>query len=121
MLLRESGAQTDTSYDLNSVTADTGDSGVPHSQWLRRLTEAAISSNWLALAEMRDEAEAAMGKQQVVDALTVAAAFNGITRVADCTGIPLDPDTEHSTGAMRSETGIDQFAYDHKSQRYADS
>ena len=118
MLLRESGQATNQQYVLNSVNQAEGDSGVAHSQVLRDLTEATINGNWLALAEMREAAEAAMGRQQVVDVLTVAAAFNGITRVADCTGIPLDPETAKNTEEMRLETGIAEFAYERKSDKY---
>ena len=59
-----------------------------------------------------------MGIQPMVDALTVAAAFNGITRVADSTGIPLDENTLETTGEMREQTGIDRFNYDEKSAQY---
>ena len=59
-----------------------------------------------------------MGVQQMVDTLTVAAAFNGITRVADSTGIPLDDTSVDQTAELRRETGINSFAYDQKSQRY---
>jgi len=59
-----------------------------------------------------------MGAQQCIDALTVAAAFNGITRVADATGIPLDHNTDGSTAALRSATGIDEFHYSAKTARY---
>ncbi|MDA1076460.1 MAG: alkylhydroperoxidase-related (seleno)protein, partial [Proteobacteria bacterium] len=52
------------------------------------------------------------------DTLTVAAAFNGITRVADSTGIPLDDNTAEHTGDLRESTGIAQFAYEAKSTRY---
>ena len=94
------------------------DSGVEHSNHLRALTEAAVGSRWDELAAIRDEAAAAMGEQAMVDALTVAAGFNGITRVADATGIPLDPTTQESTVSMRSQTGIDDFDYAAKTARY---
>ena len=59
-----------------------------------------------------------MGKQETVDALTVAAAFNGITRVADSTGIPLDDAMAEATASIRAASGIDQFSYAEKSARY---
>ena len=59
-----------------------------------------------------------MGADQCVDALVVAAAFNGITRVADATGIPLDHNTDDATAAMREATGIERFHYSAKSVRY---
>ena len=118
MLLRLSSERDQIAADLNSVTSDDIDSGVRDGPWLRRLTEAAIRGDWLGLAASRPMAEAAMGEQQVADILVVAAAFNGITRVADATGIPLDPDTHASTGEMREDTGIERFNYSEKSARY---
>ncbi len=62
-----------------------------------------------------------MGEQAVVDALVVASAFNGITRVADATGIPLDDSTRGATVQLRQEAGIDEFDYAVKSERYGGS
>ena len=118
MLLRASGQRENRDFNLNAVNEADTDPGVDHADHLRRLTEAAIGSRWDELAAVRDEAAAAMGEQTMVDALTVAAGFNGITRVADPTGIPLDPTTQAVTGSMRMETGIDAFDYAAKSARY---
>lgn len=118
MLLRASGQFENGNYDVNSVTSDDLDPGVPHGRWLRALTEAAIRGDWLTLAEVRPQAEADMGVQPTLDTLTVAAAFNGITRVADATGIPLDQNTADTTTEMREETGIQRFEYGEKSARY---
>ena len=118
MLLRASGQRENRDFNLNAVNEAHGDPGVDYADHLRRLTEAAIGSRWQELAAVRDDAAAAMGEQAMVDALTVAAGFNGITRVADATGIPLDPTTLEVTGSMRAETGIDAFDYVAKSARY---
>ena len=118
MLLRASGQRENRNFNLNAVNEADSDPGVDHAGHLRLLTEAAIHSRWQELAAVRDEAAAAMGEQVMVDALTVAAGFNGITRVADATGIPLDPTTQKATGSMRAETGIDTFDYAAKSARY---
>ena len=118
MLLRASGQRENRDYNLNSVNEAESDPGVEHAAHLRALTEAAIGSRWEELGAIRDKAAKAMGEQAMVDALTVAAGFNGITRVADATGIPLDPTTHANTGPMRAETGIDAFDYAAKSARY---
>ncbi len=118
MLLRVSGERDATDYDLGAVTRDSGDTGVPHSDWLRKLTEATIAGEWQSLEELRGDAAAVLGAQQTTDVLTVAAAFNGITRVADATGIPLDDNTADTTTELRASTGIDNFAYAAKSARY---
>ena len=57
-------------------------------------------------------------KQQETDALVVAAAFNGFTRVADATGVPLDPHTAEKTVEMRKQADIHRFRYTEKSTRY---
>ena len=118
MLLRASGQQQQQHYDLNAVTAEQGDGGVAYGDDLRTLTEHAVRSEWLELAAAKPDIEARLGLQRTTDALVVAAAFNGITRVADATGIPLDANTEQTTEALRAETGIADFAYDEKSARY---
>ena len=118
MLLRASGEQSGEDYVLNAVTDDTTNSGVPYAQLLRELTEAAIQNRWDDLGEIRDRASATMGEQATTDALVVAAAFNGITRVADATGIPLDETTAEATVTLRADTGIDSFDYAEKSARY---
>lgn len=92
--------------------------GVTCEEPLRELTDAAIHGEWETLAELRDTATKQLSAQQVTDALVVASAFNGITRVADATGIPLDPHTAETTIEMREQTGIQRFDYTEKSARY---
>ena len=118
MLLRASGERDDRAYDLSAVTDDQGDSGVPHSDTIRALTEAAVGNRWDELAALRDRGTAILGEQAMVDVLTVAAGFNGITRVADATGIPLDDRARAATEDMRAAVGIDRFHYTNKSARY---
>ena len=48
--------------------------------------------------------------------LTVASAFNGITRIADATGIPLDPNTERSTEDLRELLDINHLVKTKSSQ-----
>ena len=118
MRLRASGEKEARDYDLTAVTSNSGDGGVHQGATLRALTEAAIGSEWDRLDQLRRDAYATMGEQETVDALTVAAAFNGITRVADSTGIPLDDAMTEATTSIRKTTGIDEFAYAAKSARY---
>ena len=118
MLLRASSQQTGHNYNLNAVTDPEQPSGVAHGEWLTELTDLTVRGDWLGLCDLRGEAEAHMGPQLVADALVVASAFNGITRVADATGIPLDENTADTTGDMRADTGIDSFDYAEKQVRY---
>jgi hypothetical protein len=118
MLLRASGEKESMDYDLAAITDDTKTSGVPHERWLRALTEQAIRGEWDALDTTLATAAGEMGLEQAVDVLVVASAFNGITRVADATGIPLDENTAEATGEMRSAVGLNAFAYQAKLERY---
>lgn len=118
MLLRASGEQENIQYDLRSVTSNEIASGVENEAHLRALTEAAITGDWLGLAALRKKTDQAIGLQQTVDTLVVASAFNGITRVADATGIPLDENTADITEQLREETGIQRYEYSEKSDRY---
>jgi len=70
------------------------------------------------MEQLKAAATATLTPQQITDVLTVAAAFNGITRVADATGVPLDPETERATETLREDTGIQRFAYTEKSARF---
>ena len=118
MLLRASGERDDRAYELSAVTNGHGDSGVPHSDTIRALTEATVANRWDELAGLRESAAAVLGAQAMVDVLTVAAAFNGITRVADATGIPLDENVAPATEELRAAVGIDRFDYHEKAARY---
>ncbi len=119
MLLRASGEQTGDDVNLEAVIDGSGMPGIRWGRELNRIVEAVIARDAAALDESCSAAEPIMGDDAVRDALVVAAAFNGITRVADATGIPLDEPTAAATGALRSQLGIDAFDYDAKSQRYA--
>lgn len=113
MLLRGSGE-----FELQGVMDTSVDSGVEHGRLLGQLVDATIARRWDDVAEYRDQSVQAMGEQETVDAIAVASAFNGITRIADATGIPLDVGPAEATAAMRSELAIDDFAYNEKSRKY---
>jgi hypothetical protein len=118
MLLRASGEKAGADYDLTAVTDRSKDSRVEHGELLTRLAEETAGGDWTRLRATREAAVASMGEQNTVDALVVASAFNGITRVADATGIPLDENTAETTGALRESVGLDDFAYATKSARF---
>ena len=118
MLLRASGEKEAAEFDLGAVTDRSRDSGVTHGERLTQLAEQTAGSNWADLRNTLAAAVDEMGEQQAVDALVVASAFNGITRVADATGIPLDENTADTTVALRDAVGLDAFDYAAKSNRY---
>jgi hypothetical protein len=84
---------------------------------LNALVQACISGDRDALVDACATAEPAMGAAAIRDVLIVTAGFNGITRVADATGIPLDRSTAEATRELRAPV-IDGFDYVAKAVRY---
>lgn len=117
-MLRVSSQSEGLDANLNAVTEEDVDVGVPFSRLLRQLTEATIEMRWDDLASVRREAIDTIGRQSTIDALAVASGFNGIVRVADATGIPIDSYEDDVGKEIRSSIGIDEFHYSAKSSRY---
>ncbi len=114
MLLRESGKRADRILDLNVVTGAKGEVGVKHESELLAVSEAVFKGDRQELARIRDLVEPVIGAQALADAIGVASAFNGITKIANATGLPLDDTTVGKTVEMRKETGIDDYTEQHK-------
>ena len=81
-----------------------GEIGVPHAALLLGFADAVIAGG--AIAVQRDRVVAALGEAAVVDAAAVIAGFDGITRIADATGIPIEPAKAEETADLRSELGL---------------
>jgi alkylhydroperoxidase family enzyme len=81
--------------------------GVPHGATLIRLAEAVVEGTDTtdARAAVRD----ALGDAALVDAAAVVALFNAIDRVADATGIPLEPAKAEATADFRPALRIGKF------------
>ena len=80
------------------------ETGVPHAALLLAFADAVITGN--AIEAQRDRVVAALGDAAMVDAAAVIAGFDGITRVADATGIPIEPAKAEQTADLRSELGL---------------
>jgi len=61
------------------------------------------------LDRARDAVVDCLGEAAMVDAAAVIAGFDAITRVADGSGIPLEPEKAAATAGWRSHLGIDDF------------
>ena len=118
MLLRRSGIDSKEDFNLNAVMDTSQDSGIASNDTIAALVETFMAGEWDKLTDLRTEATKTLGLQQMTDCLTVACGFNGITRVANATGIPLDPPTEEMTKEMRQITQIDDFDEDIKLHKY---
>jgi hypothetical protein len=53
--------------------------------------------------------ERAMGRDAMIDAAAVIAGFDAITRVADGSGIPLEPPKAEASADWRARLGIDDY------------
>ena len=87
-----------------------GETGVPHADVLLPFAEAVLSFDPARLLPARDAVTAAMGEAAMADAAAVVAGFNGITRIADASGIPLDREPLERSESWRGSLGIDDFA-----------
>lgn len=117
MLLRVSGDRTDDDYNLDGILGR-GEVGVPNEEILGRVAEAVFTGDAVLLSELRETSEKELTQQQLVDAFAVASGFNGITKVANATGLPLDDSTQEMTIEMRQSTGIDAYSEQAKSSLF---
>jgi hypothetical protein len=119
MLLRRSGARTETSFNLGKLT-DTSKLaiGITAESTLLALAEAVIAGSQSAIQITRKRAIDELGEKTTVEAIAVIAGFNGITKIANGTGLPLDPETHNSTEKMRAETAIDDYSESSKFQTW---
>ena len=117
MLLRRSGEISEESYNLSGVMGD-ADVGVEDEDLLVSIAEAVCAGDPVDLARMRAEAIGCIGTEKFVDAVGIASGFNGITKVANATGIPLDTRTEEVTASLREQIGIDNYSESHKTSLY---
>ncbi|MBV8190839.1 MAG: hypothetical protein JOY64_27635 [Alphaproteobacteria bacterium] len=93
---------------MGAIVSRDGDSGVLHEAALLAFADAAILDR-AKLADARATLSAVAGHETMVDAAAVIAGFDAITRVADGTGIPLEPPKAVATAEWRAELGIDAF------------
>ena len=108
MLLRESGKHHGETYSLDGVTGD-GDGGVPHGRLLLDFAEAAIGGTEAGIDRARQALIAAVGEEGFVDAAGVVASFNAVVRIADATGIPVEPFKLERTVEERAALGVDDW------------
>ena len=108
MLLRASGEAIGEKVDLNGAVG--GSAGrLSHGDLLVAFAEAATRGSD-ELAGLRKELLEAVGPEAFVEAAATVGAFNGLVRVADATGIPLEEDKAADTADFRAALGIDDFA-----------
>ena len=84
--------------------------GVSHGDRLVEFAEAVLADSDEQLLRVRSALRGSLGDAALVDAAAVVGFFNAIDRVADATGIPLDPERVPQTADFRAALGLDAFA-----------
>ena len=107
-LLRGSGRHSGTDYRFDAIVDGGGGSGVAHEVELLAFADVAIDSGGQP-DKQRAALVACMGKEAMIDAAAVIAGFDAITRVADGSGIPLEPPKAEATAEWRASLGIDAY------------
>jgi hypothetical protein len=107
--LRASGKATDRDYRLEGVM-EGSETGVDHAAVLLAFADAALGGPAAALAAARAGVAATLGTPAMIDAAAVIAVFDGITRIADATGIPLEEQKALDSQPWRDRLGIGAFA-----------
>jgi hypothetical protein len=81
---------------------------VAHERELLAFADAAVDPSQDP-ADARGGLERAMGRSAMIDAAAVIAGFDAITRVADGSGIPLEPPKAEMSADWRARLGIDDY------------
>ena len=85
------------------------DIGVPYWAELVALVDATIARDSTAASAARIALIAAIGRPAMLDTAAVIGGFDGITKIADATGIPLEPGKAAESADWRTSLGIDRF------------
>ena len=108
-MLRASSEVHEEAVDLTAVADAKVVSGVPHGKQLIGFAEAVVTGDPALLDAARSAVVDAMGGDALVDAAGVASNFERMVRIADATGIPLNPDMESATADLRAELGLEKL------------
>lgn len=98
-------------HDLSVILGDSeSDGGIKDGKLLIEFAEAIVSRDAQSLSAARDKIVATMGLESLVDAAAVAGAFQGLDRIANGTGIPIEKAKARMTKDLREELGLNKFS-----------
>lgn len=83
--------------------------GVIGDKALLSLADAALARDDAALMQARAAVRSSLGEAALLDAAAVIGGFDGITRIADATGIPLEPAKAEQTTDFFDALRIGRF------------
>jgi alkylhydroperoxidase family enzyme len=84
--------------------------GVPDAYALLAFADASVAFDPVLIRSARAAVLDAVGEAALIDAAAVIAGFNGIVRIADAMGIPLEPAKAEQSAEWREPLGIDRYA-----------
>jgi hypothetical protein len=108
-LLRASGRHADRDFSLAAVMSGDPGSDVPHGGALLAFADAALAGDAAALGTAREAVLQVVGDAGLSDAAAVIGGFDGITRIADATGIPLEAEKAVQTADFFAALDIGRF------------
>ena len=91
------------------IKGDASGGGVEHGDLLVKFAEAILGVTDAELAALRLRLCNGPGPAAMVDAAAVAALFNAIDRVADSTGIPVEPEKLQASADYKERLGIRRY------------
>lgn len=110
-MLRASSEHAGDSVDVTMVRRGTAgeNPGVAGAEELLHFATASASGHPAKIAAARDHVLAKLGPEAVVDAAAVIGNFERMTRIADATGIPLDPPVNALASDIQDDLGLREF------------
>ena len=108
-MLRASGQHDSNDYFLAGVTERAGATGVANGDVLLRFVDAALGRDVALLEAARSVTVGLIGLAGMSDAAAVIGGFDGITRIADATGIPVEPAKAEGAADFIAALGIGRF------------
>ena len=97
--------------DLRAINgAVQSDAGVAHGAALLAFTDAVMHGEEEALRRARRALRGVLSDEAFVDACAVIGGFNVVDRIADATGIPLDPQMAQMSGDLPQVLNLTRFA-----------
>ena len=94
------------------IKGDASGGGVEHGELLVKFAEAILGGTDAELDAVRSRLCAETSPAAMVDAAAVAALFNAIDRVADSTGIPVEPEKLKASADYKERLGIRKYRED---------
>ena len=108
MLLRESGKASGEVVELAATVGRGGDGGVPHGEAIVGFGEE-VTRGTDDVSRARTLLIQEVGPAGFVEACAIVGIFNGLVRIADASGIPLDDGTLAASRDFRGELGLEVF------------